>query len=70
LILGVIKTCPKCQKENYIRTGENCPCGYDFQEPIPNKSPDVIVYLGSAEISRRSVEQLYKENLIDDFRRN
>lgn len=68
--IGKIKKCPSCGDENYIRSGvKSCPnCGKDFSEYIEKKSPDVIVFLGTPEINRRTVVQLRNMNLIDDFR--
>ena len=67
--IGTIKKCNHCQSENYIRTGEMCPeCGKDVDDYIANKSPDVIVFLGTPEINRRTVVQLRNMNLIDDFK--
>lgn len=66
--IGAIKRCHFCNKENYVRTGGKCPeCGHDFEEFMPNKGPEVIAFLGTAELNRRIVVDLRNKNMIDDF---
>ena len=68
--IGTIKRCVNCGQESYVRTGvETCPeCNENFSvKKNPNKSPEVITFLGTNELNRRSVVELRKQNLIDDF---
>jgi len=68
LKVGSIKRC-QCGRTNYIREGEKCPgCGSEFIEKEKHIAPYGIVFLGKSEISRRTVESLHKEGLIDGFR--
>lgn len=69
--VGTIKTCGNCGRKSYIPEGENCPvCGKNVDISTKQSGLTIIVPLGNAEISRRTVEQLYNEGYIDDPRRN
>lgn len=69
MTLGVVKRCLNCGDENYVKPDTVCPsCGKDFSYSPEKKSPDIIVFLGTPELNRRTVVQLRKMNLIDNFR--
>ncbi len=69
--IGTIKRCNYCGSENYIRANKtNCPsCDMDVTTYPEKKSPDIIVFLGTSELNRRTVVELSKQGLIDDFSR-
>lgn len=60
MIVGLIKHCPNCDKDSYIKVGVyKCPkCEKDFNDYPVNKAPMGWLKMEDYEISRRSVEKM------------
>lgn len=66
MLIGIIKTCHYCGKENYVRAGEEtCPeCNEVFGTYKTNKAPAGWVKKENYEISRDTVGNMLKDGTL------